>query len=939
MLWANPELQLPFEENKKYNCQFEFQKYYEGLQNANVDGQPISSQMFYGTMSLNFDYTIFSGSWQNDRLTLIFILENLVSNFPKFFANDDYRIIRDTLTITINRKGEIIGGNPAIFKKQFLGFINKVNPHLAPYYQQINFNIFDYISGRFQSENVYRFNNRNYNLSYTDSSQIQLDQDNEESSIHYTIKTEKNREFSCTISNTYRETSTVSSNLNRPLIFNLSYFIKELPQGMVRVVSKGESLQEYQLYITPAQSSLDSSLYIRYKSLVNDRIRVNSSTPYNVWIFHEKTKTQQKHRIFLEPGSTLEVIYHGEGHFPVLYSHLDHENQVATEIFNRFRGNRIYDVFAYFNELMHGMDQFEYYEFLESNWSQEVEYLSSMKDKLNQEFYNYLYWDSYFLYAYQILKLYGIRNYRSPHDEFTGILKKRVDTIQIYNSKAEKSPAYHRFLIEKFEQYQRELSKLNGDSYWSYRNLQPTTSYYLAQDFYELYPRDYLMKEIVKEIIQDLNVDINTISHIIDDFNTQIKNEKLRNEIQYYFTQRSNLSVGSTLPKFVMYNESGEILHSKHLSRKHQLIIYDRNNALDLLDVQKFNEYTYANLFNMLVTDQNQKIPIIYIVNQISQTTSSKLNYLRDTLQLEIALYQLKEQEKNFNETFSVNFSKASNIFPLLISPQHEILYLGNQTRISLHNLMQTLSEDHAARKQKLIRWLLGGGFVLANLVLLFFLFHELKTRYIRKEAEKRYADVQLKLQALRGQLNPHFLFNCLSTIRGLIEDHKSSQAIGYLEEFSDFVRIVLLSNKHKLIPLVQELEFAKKYIYLEQMRFDFEVIFDIDTQLQLANVEVPPLILQPYIENAIKHGLSTLKNGILNIRVHQEAENVIIEITDNGCGLANSPFQGNGVGLKLNSDRLNLIFDERAAVKIESVSERNPLQNGTKVLINIPIE
>ena len=154
-------------------------------------------------------------------------------------------------------------------------------------------------------------------------------------------------------------------------------------------------------------------------------------------------------------------------------------------------------------------------------------------------------------------------------------------------------------------------------------------------------------------------------------------------------------------------------------------------------------------------------------------------------------------------------------------------------------------------------------------------------------EAEKRIG--QLKLMSLRSAMNPHFIFNALNSIQFFITKNEREQAIQYLSTFSKLIRGILVGSAQNQVRLSEELDLLKHYIDLEKVRFEdkFVVKFDIDPSLDKENIEVPSLLIQPFVENAILHGLSNLEsNGILKISIKPgQKDQILIEIEDNGIG------------------------------------------------------
>lgn len=191
-------------------------------------------------------------------------------------------------------------------------------------------------------------------------------------------------------------------------------------------------------------------------------------------------------------------------------------------------------------------------------------------------------------------------------------------------------------------------------------------------------------------------------------------------------------------------------------------------------------------------------------------------------------------------------------------------------------------------------------GLATAVLVLAFFV------SWISKNKRKtKY--LQLEMQALYAQMNPHFLFNALGSIQGLINDGQTAKANRYLTGFSKLLRSSISQGRKELVPLSIELKTLDNYIELERLRFDFRYELEVMPSLQAADIEVPPLLAQPLVENAVKHGLSAKRDeGTLRIQVAKENTDLLFLIIDDGAGFDPGSAFG-GQGIRLTRDRITL--------------------------------
>lgn len=176
-------------------------------------------------------------------------------------------------------------------------------------------------------------------------------------------------------------------------------------------------------------------------------------------------------------------------------------------------------------------------------------------------------------------------------------------------------------------------------------------------------------------------------------------------------------------------------------------------------------------------------------------------------------------------------------------------------------------------------------------------------------ELEKRLAEA--KLQALQMQLNPHFLFNTLHSISSLM--HRDVEAAdGMIARLSDLLRAALDSSDTQEVALRQELEFLRRYLEIEQIRFGNRLTVKLDIAPDTFDARVPNLILQPLVENAIRHGIEPhAKPGRIELRARREAGVLALEVGDNGAGLRKDGPDREGVGLSNTRARLQALYDD----------------------------
>ena len=190
------------------------------------------------------------------------------------------------------------------------------------------------------------------------------------------------------------------------------------------------------------------------------------------------------------------------------------------------------------------------------------------------------------------------------------------------------------------------------------------------------------------------------------------------------------------------------------------------------------------------------------------------------------------------------------------------------------------------------------------------FLSYRWQVRRKLKKAEKDRELLTIQMQRIRSQLNPHFMFNSINSIQNLMQKGDISFAKSYLQTFSSLTREVLEDSEKEMHGLSAELKLIEEYLIMEQLRFGFAYQIKQQLDLHADNVDIPVMLLQPLVENAIKHGVSKLlESGKIGITVSNREDDLILEVSDNGVGWkADRQESGTGYGIKLSRKRIELL-------------------------------
>jgi tetratricopeptide (TPR) repeat protein len=378
------------------------------------------------------------------------------------------------------------------------------------------------------------------------------------------------------------------------------------------------------------------------------------------------------------------------------------------------------------------------------------------------------------------------------------------------------------------------------------------------------------------------------------------------------------------------------------------------------------------------IGDKNQiatNLGNIGILYNKQNKLSEAEKYLNDALKLaqEIEVWDLmRDLNENLSNLYSKesNFKKAFKHFKNYIAARDSIgseEKAKRQTRIEMNyeyskqqDSLKTIQDKKdtfakaSIEKQKLIGKFIAGG---SGIILLssFFSFFFYKRK---RDAEQKQKETSLSLQvsetemkALRSQMNPHFIFNALQSIQTFLMSHKSEEANIYLLKFSKLMRLVLENSQHSEVSLKDDMQALELYMQLESIRLPhpFTYEFHIDESIDLENDTIPPLILQPFVENAIWHGLQYKEqSGHINIYIRKRDNALYATVEDNGVGRNMSKqvqppmlIKKESLGMKLTEERLKILNELKkikAEFKITDLFTKDNQPAGTKVELSLPL-
>ncbi|MEO7984516.1 MAG: histidine kinase, partial [Bacteroidota bacterium] len=262
------------------------------------------------------------------------------------------------------------------------------------------------------------------------------------------------------------------------------------------------------------------------------------------------------------------------------------------------------------------------------------------------------------------------------------------------------------------------------------------------------------------------------------------------------------------------------------------------------------------------------------------------------------------------------------------------------------------INTEHAAalKKQQFIRnTIIGGAAILLITGMAIFSFYKRRRDAVekQKEAELRSQVSETEMKALRSQMNPHFIFNSLNSISDYITKHDTKVADEYLNKFSKLMRLILENSEKKEVSLAEDLIALELYMQLESLRMNNKFTYEIkvDEAIDKQNTLVPPLILQPFVENSIWHGIARKEgHGRICVSISREGDMINCMVEDDGIGrqapagittLKDSTGK-RSLGMKITMDRIDIINKEK---KTNALVKLTDLEQGTRVEVKLPLE
>ncbi len=426
-------------------------------------------------------------------------------------------------------------------------------------------------------------------------------------------------------------------------------------------------------------------------------------------------------------------------------------------------------------------------------------------------------------------------------------------------------------------------------------------------------------------------------------------NMKMTDSALYYF-ERSldyNERINSQVGQAINFTSMGNVYLEKKVYNKaldylnKALVLHTQIGDLILLSA------THNNLGKTFLKTGNTSNAIFHLEKalEIATTTGSKYQATESAA----LLAELYENANNYPKAFTM-LKLSSQYKDSLINEknlQHmatmEMIYHSEKKDQTIQDLnLKARIANEKIYKQKYLL-ILSASIALLSIIIISLIFYQFRLKtHLRSISNKQ--------RLLRLQMNPHFLFNALNALQLYILENDQEKSSKLLTSFSKLMRYVLQSSNFEYISIKDESAIIIEYLGVQQLRFlePFQYQLIIDDELKISNTAIPPMLTQPFVENAIEHGFEEINgNSFIEIRMYKNKDSVVIEINDNGIGIANknktahtNHAQHQSMATKITKERLMILQKEsgkKTGIELIDKSEMHD-QSGTTVKITIPI-
>lgn len=389
---------------------------------------------------------------------------------------------------------------------------------------------------------------------------------------------------------------------------------------------------------------------------------------------------------------------------------------------------------------------------------------------------------------------------------------------------------------------------------------------------------------------------------------------------------------------------------AEHLIGKAYLVKEDYKNAKQQFELAltyhqqgediRYQAYCNGYLGKIAIAEKKYEAAHVYL--NLAITQAIKVNSLSNIMKAYTWYAELYKRLNKWEDAYKAlekSHIYADRILNEKSNKTIQALEIGFETK-QKEQKIELLAAENQIKNQRL-----RVGFILLAVLLILIVLITYISNILRKQAILKQNN--LRQQVLRVQMNPHFIFNVLGSIQNYMLGNEPQKASHYLSQFASLTRATLEYSTEDTITLSDEINMLKNYMELEQMRtpakFKFEIIYDQDLETDF--IQVPPMLVQPFIENAIKHGFKNIDyTGKLSITISDKEEFVEFVIEDNGTGIkekSNNKKNHRSMAMEIFKKRRKLIQQKHKKdfkFEVLNLNDINTTLSGVKICIHIPI-
>lgn len=508
-----------------------------------------------------------------------------------------------------------------------------------------------------------------------------------------------------------------------------------------------------------------------------------------------------------------------------------------------------------------------------------------------------------------------------------------IDTLPVIMVENERADWYHTF-ISRFKFYATwKSAKYNGSS-WGFF----LSDYIVSLHYLKRFPLYYSLADAFEDEISSSSwQEAQSLKPYYDDFIKNCADTALTNLVQTKWRALSQWTPGRQIPLKKITLLDGSSLDLSKFKGKALSITFNYHYPDELKRIIARIKKQDPNKVHFLIvqlkengdpqsaiTDELKKLPQVTVV-EVSRDNEE----LEDVVLLtnwDIKTFVFDKDQRIIKDNIDDSPNKLSQDIPF-------------EEALKKALAPKTMSKEDKAELIKIIGWS-ASSILFAGLI--FFWIYRVRVANInRKEALKRQIK-ELEIKAIRSQMNPHFMFNALNSIQSLINNQQYKEANIYLEKFSLLMRRVLNNSGKTFVSLSDELEAVSLYGELEKLRFDFVFNITLHEAINPDLIEIPGMIIQPLVENAVIHGIAQKGTaGKLDIHIRKDGSYLIIQVKDNGSGFKGdqSIVPIDGFGLKLVRERLALLNEQGANGTLNISPNLGTQEAGVTSTLTIPID